>query len=164
VLDGIPEKYRAQIISSVSIDLPLNIASKLIRDESYWQRRAVAKYNLCSISDHNNSWKQLFFELHVRDLIENYVPKTGDDEETVEKIMNDLKTAAEYVEKLHIRQLHPTEPPELNPNVSNLDPLAVRDPPKELIIKPTDPLPNHFNVNNLFNYLHKLKDLSLFYG
>jgi hypothetical protein len=141
----------------------LTIASKLIPDESYWQRRSQGRYKLCSIEEHNNSYKQFFFETYVRDIIESHVPKSSDDEAAVEEITNILKTAADYIEKLEIRQLRPTEPPELNPPQVIFDG-ATKELSKELIIKPNEPQPNHFDVSLLFNILFKLKDLSLFYG
>lgn len=160
-----PEKYRDKIISSVSAELPISIASKLIPDESYWQRRALGKYKLCSIEEHNNSWKQLYFEKYTQNLIESYVPKTPVDEVTLEALLTDLKIAADYVEKLHIKDLRPTEPADLNVTVlAQGDAFVAKEQPKELIIKPTDPPPNHFDVSQLFNILYKLKDLSLFYG
>ena len=164
ILIGIPDKYREKIISSVSTDLPLPIASKLIPDEAYWQRRSLQRFKLCSIQDHNHSWKQLYFELHIRDMIESFVPKTSGDELIVEKITNELQIASDYVEKLVIRQLRPTEPPELNPVHSINDAFTAREAPKELIVKPTEPLPNHFNISLLFSILHKLKEITLFYG
>ena len=96
-------------------------------------------------------------------MIEAHVPKSSDDEQNVEKVTADLKTAVDYIEKLEIRQLRPTEPPELNPPQVAFDG-ANRELPKELIIKPNEPLPNHFDVSLLFNILTKLKELSLFYG
>jgi hypothetical protein len=106
----------------------------------------------------------LYFEKYIPELIENYTPKTHGDEEEVQNIVNVLKIASSYVQKLVIRQLRPTEPPELNPKSNKTEGGPSKEPPKELVIKPTDPPPNHFDTSLLFNHLSNLQELSVNYG
>jgi hypothetical protein len=163
-LAGLPLKYKDKVVSLVSTDISLQVASSVIQNESYWKRRAQGKFKLCSVSEHNNSWKQLFFEKYIQEVLEGFVPKTSGEDDLVEKVILDLETAANHVEKLDIRQLRPTEPPELNPASRKEAIMEGREAPNELIIKATDPLPNHFDVTYIFKHLYKLKELSLFYG
>ena len=105
----------------------------------------------------------MFFELYIQEILESFVPKTSGEYDIFEKVILDLKTSADYVEKLNIRQLRPTEPPELNPAATR-QLMEGREPPKELLIKATDPSPDHIDVTLIFKNLYKLKELSLFYG
>lgn len=157
-------KYKDRVVALVSTDISLQVASTVIQSESYWKRRAQGKFKLCNVSEHNNSWKQLFFEKYIQEVLEGFVPKTSGENDLFEQVIIDLETAANNVEKLHIRQLRPTEPPELNPASRKQAILEGREAPNELIIKATDPLPNHFDVAYIFKHLYKLKELSLFYG
>ncbi len=161
---ALPFKYKDKVVALVSTDISLQVASTVIQSESYWKRRAQGKFKICNVSEHNNSWKQLFFEKYIQEVLEAFVPKTSGEEDIFEKVILDLETAANNVEKLTIRQLRPTEPPELNPVSKKTAIMEGRESVNELIIKTTDPLPNHFDVTHIFKYLYKLKELSLFYG
>ena len=163
-MNGLPAKYKDKLVALLSIDIALPVAANVIHNEPYWKRRAQGKFKLCKVSEHNNSWKQLFFEEYIQELIEAYVPKTSGKDEILEKVLQDLNIAADYVEKLDIRQLRPTEPPELNPKSNNDFLLEGKEQPKELIIKANDPPPDHFDVTLIFQEFYKLKDLTLFYG
>ncbi|KAI8815348.1 hypothetical protein BJ742DRAFT_670594 [Cladochytrium replicatum] len=77
ILRGIPQKYRERVLSSISVDLPLPIAGPLIPDdESYWRRRAAARFKNPEPARHGKSWKRLFFELHMRETIESFIPRS----------------------------------------------------------------------------------------
>lgn len=164
ILEGLPPKYKDKVVSLVSADISLRVASTVIQSESYWKRRAQGKFKLCNVSEHNNLWKQLFFEKYIQEVLEAFVPKTSGENDLFEKVISDLEISANYVEQLDIRQLRPTEPPELNPASKKEAILEGREVSNELIIKATDSSPNHFDVSHIFKHLYKLKKLSLFYG
>lgn len=129
LLHGLPAAYRPRILSSISVTLPLRIAAPLIPDEIYWKRRALATHKLCDPSMHGGSWKRLFFELHVRKLIEDFVPKkaplnenalngVGGDGEVVVRagveedkrwkdLVGELMIARDFVETLDVETLRP---------------------------------------------------------
>lgn len=164
ILAGLPSKYKDKVVALVSTDISLSVVSTVIQNESYWKRRAQEKFKLCNVSEHNNLWKQLFFEKYIQEVLEAFIPKISGEDDILEKVISDLETSANYVERLNIRQLRPTEPPELNPASKKEAITEGREIPNELIIKATDPLPNHFDVSYIFKHLYKLKELSLFYG
>ncbi|KAJ3099132.1 T-complex-associated testis-expressed protein 1 [Phlyctochytrium planicorne] len=146
ILNGLPNKYRERVLESISVTLPLSIAAPLIPDESYWKRRSLANFKNCDIRKHGDLWKRLFFELHIQTLAESFVPKNLAGLEELEKFEKELKLAASFVEKLHMRQMKPALPAE------------------GTIIKATDPPPDHVDVNIFFTQLTNLKTLQLYYG
>ncbi|KAJ3038996.1 T-complex-associated testis-expressed protein 1, partial [Rhizophlyctis rosea] len=197
-LSTLPTKYRNLILSSISTSLPLSLAAPLIPDESYWSRRALATYKLCNIANHGNSWKRLFFEKHIQDVIENHIPKksssgmgTGAGREEEKKVVEEIRLAGSWVERLEIGQLRPVEMEEDEGEGSSGNGGAagaaggngglVGDAPKgyknerdkrkeeesgvkELKIKPTDPPPDHMDLSLVFASLPGLMHLKLYYG
>jgi hypothetical protein len=121
------------------VNLPLELSSKLIPDEEFWQRACLAKWNICNISKHGNSWKQLFFEFHVKQLIEDFIPSKSDATELIQSIT----IAANFVKILQIEQLHPAFKEHL---------------------APTDPKPGHIDLESICKVLFKLEELDLYYG
>ncbi|KAJ3210620.1 T-complex-associated testis-expressed protein 1 [Dinochytrium kinnereticum] len=146
ILNGIPNKYRERVLESISITLPLRIAAPLIPDESYWKRRSLANFKNCDIRKHGDSWKRLFFELHVQALAESFIPKKLGGLDEIEALEKELKVASPFVECLHLRQMKPTEAEE------------------GTVVKATDPPPDHIDVNLFFHNLSNLKSIQLYYG
>lgn len=70
VLRGLDDACVQQIVGNLSIDLPLQIATVLITEESYWQRRATARWKNCDTMPHGGSWKQLYMERNLQEAIE----------------------------------------------------------------------------------------------
>jgi hypothetical protein len=141
-----PPRFREKVLGSISVDLPLNIAAPLIPDESYWQRRAKSKFKNCDPSLHGNSWRRLFFELHIQSLCENFKPKKlgGVDEFT--ELTKEIRLGAGVVESLDLKQLRPTEPAEGE------------------VVKATDPPPDHLDLGMLFAESIRLKEFKVYYG
>ncbi|KAJ3264745.1 T-complex-associated testis-expressed protein 1, partial [Borealophlyctis nickersoniae] len=110
LLTGIPTKYRDRVLSSISVTLPLPIAAPLIPDEPYWHRRATSAFKLCDPDAHGKSWKRLFFELHIRNAVEQFVPKREGGVEEELRLVEELKLAAPFVVGLEVGQLRPMEP------------------------------------------------------
>lgn len=69
-------KYRDRVLNSISTDLPLSISAPLIPDDAYWKKCATRKFLNCDPSRHGGSWKRLFFENYVQNLVESYVPNS----------------------------------------------------------------------------------------
>jgi hypothetical protein len=134
--------YREKILSSIAVELPLDITAPLIPDEAYWKRCALAKFKYCDISRHEFSWKQLYFESHIQSVIEQYVPWKDDEKELWRKLM----IAAPFVKKLIIDQLRPIE---------------MHAEEKD---NPNSPNPDHLDMKLIFTCLQKLQDISLYFG
>ena len=55
-----------QVLEELDVGLPLSITADLIDDEGYWQRACASRFLNCDITQHNDSWKQLFFERNLQ--------------------------------------------------------------------------------------------------
>ncbi|KAJ3412302.1 T-complex-associated testis-expressed protein 1 [Chytridiales sp. JEL 0842] len=145
-LQGVPEKYRAKVLDTISVDIPLTIAAPLIPDEAYWKRRATSKFKICDPSQHGGSWKRLFFELHIQQLCENFKPRKVGGQDEITELTKEIRLAAAVVESLDLKQLRPTEPAE------------------GVVVKATDPAPDHLDVGLLFGEMTRLKHFKAYYG
>ena len=56
----------------------VSITADLISEESYWERCCRARWSLCDVSCHDKLWKRMFFERHVEELVEQFVPEKSD--------------------------------------------------------------------------------------
>lgn len=74
----IPLVYREKATEQLSLDLPLEMVGALIDDENYWRRRATARWHNCEPSLHGMSWKQLYFERNLENVVEHFDPTTSD--------------------------------------------------------------------------------------
>ena len=103
VLDELLPKHKVKVLERMSVDLPLKVTANLVEDEGYWQRCCKAKWQICDVAQHNNSWKQMYFERNLQRIIEHFVPESTDPTE-----LNDtIPLSANYIRKLDIRQLLP---------------------------------------------------------
>jgi hypothetical protein len=76
--DELLEKYRRKVLKKLPTTLPLKITSNLIDSEEYWQRCCKNKWKLNDSSKYGNSWKRMYFERELQDIIENFVPNQTD--------------------------------------------------------------------------------------
>ena len=127
------------MIQSIRVDLPLELTAKLIPDEEYWQRASLAQWNICNVSKHGGSWKQLYFENEVKRLIENFVPGKSSESE----LTRTLAIAKDFVRILNLEQLFPAY--------------------HETYLA-TDPKPDHMDTQLIAKSLTRLEELSLYYG
>ncbi|KAJ3322658.1 T-complex-associated testis-expressed protein 1 [Boothiomyces sp. JEL0866] len=160
-LHKLPLKHRETVINSISIDLPLSIAGPIIPDEDYWKRRSKARFIYASVTSHGNSWKRLFFELHLKDVIEKFTPSTDETvmETSMKNLIEELKIGAPFVETLKLGQLRPISVVPKGDDEEKIPAEAL----KILEGKKDEPL-DHLNLGQLLLHLGKLKDLSIYYG
>ena len=79
------------------------MTAKLIEDEGYWRRCCKARWDICDVSSYGNSWKRMYFEKNLQQIIEHFVPETTDTRELDET----MALSANYVNRLEIAQLLP---------------------------------------------------------
>ncbi|XP_002734814.1 dynein regulatory complex subunit 5-like [Saccoglossus kowalevskii] len=102
-LDELLPKYKTKVLEKISTEIPLKVVSHLVSDEGYWKRRCKARWEICDVSKYDASWKRMFFERHLENIIEHFVPETTQPNE-IEELM---PLAAPYIQKLEIKQLLP---------------------------------------------------------
>lgn len=121
------------------------ILDSFFEDEIYWQRRYVDKYRLVMRKRANFlSWKSLFLERHMQDLVEQAQPQYADEEN-----MEDMTTLlSPYVHTLEITQLQAWKPPLT---------WSKEDYPE---VYPID----HINFEPILKRLGNIEELDIIYG
>jgi len=76
----LPPKFRHGISNLLRPDqtLPIDLAVSCVDDEEYWKRCAQHKYENCQLAQHGNSWKQLYCEKYIKEVVEEYDPAVSD--------------------------------------------------------------------------------------
>jgi len=152
--DELPLNFRKKVLQQIPTNIPLNLAATLIDEESYWERCCKAKWRVNDVSRHGNSWKRLFFEKEIKEIIEKFVPNRTD----MTKLQEILRLGGKYIVKLDIQQLLP--PVELEKKEFNFenDEEQERDEIKEKLEC------DHFDFNNVIPFLPNLQEIRVTYG
>lgn len=155
LLEELKPKHAEKVLEALATDLPLKITAPLVADEGYWMRCCKSRWAVCDTDQFGNSWKRMFFERNMQDLIENFVPEST---EMVE-ISDTLELSKDFIQRLKIKQLLP--------------------PIKDVTVVPqhheeeisdqgsdtgTDDSLDHFDFGTIINKLPNLVELSVTYG
>lgn len=103
ILDELDDYHKEKVLERLPTTVPLSTSAPLISDEDYWKKCSKARWELCNIADHAHSWKTLFFERHVQEAVEKFVPGQS----KVEELEEVLKLSCMFVKRLVVRQLLP---------------------------------------------------------
>lgn len=153
VLKSLLPKHQEKVLSQIATSLPLQVTALLVEDEGYWERCCKARWEICDVSAYGGSWKRMYFERNLQQIIELFVPETTDPTELEET----LKLSADFVKKIDVRQLLP----------------PVREAPKNPDFDEgsetgsdygDEPECDHFNFGPVLKMLPNLQELHLTYG
>ena len=152
ILEGLPPKDKLKVLEKIDTNIPLKVTAHLVEDENYWKRCCKSTWKVCDVSTYGGSWKRMFFEKHLENLIENFVPETTEDE----VIDNALPLCSRYVKRLNITNLLPPVK----------DPAALLDSISDLgsEIGSEAPAMDHFEFGTVLEKLPHLEELSVRYG
>ncbi|KAM8947248.1 dynein regulatory complex subunit 5 [Pelodytes ibericus] len=103
IMDKLLPKHKAKVLDRLSTLLPLQVTANLIQHEDFWRRCCAERWASCDISHYGGSWKRLFFERHLQNLIEHFIP----DLTNPGAIMEATDLGKDFIRKLEIRQLLP---------------------------------------------------------
>ncbi|XP_044258973.1 dynein regulatory complex subunit 5-like [Tribolium madens] len=108
LLDELPCQDRDYLLEILDLALPLQLVVPLIEDEIYWQRRYQDKFGTIIYRKRETwTWKSLFIERHVQEMIEQAQPEHNDEDE-----MDEILTLCSfYVRTLIVSQLQAWKPP-----------------------------------------------------
>ena len=153
VLNDLLPKHQGNVLSRISTALPLTVTALLVDDEGYWQRCCKARWEICDVSAYGDSWKRMYFERNLQQIIEHFVPETTDPDE----LYDTLELSANFVKRILVRQLLPPvrEAPKGPEFDDNSD--AGSDAGDE-------PECDHFNFGPVLKALPCLEELHLTYG
>ena len=100
---GIPANHMREITSRLPIDLDPAIMAVYVHDENYFKRACLQSLgrSKCQIIQHGLTWKQLFFEFHLQDRLENF----DSEAESFDDLLEEIKKYQDYIFTLNFQQL-----------------------------------------------------------
>ncbi|XP_006792651.1 dynein regulatory complex subunit 5 isoform X1 [Neolamprologus brichardi] len=140
------------IQNRVSLSLPLHFAANVFPDGVYWKRCCEQKWKVCDVSNYGESWKRMFFERQLENIVELFVPGI-----TEPKTVLDMVTLCkDHIKKLNIAQLLPPvkEPQTEDEEQASELTLANEDDKSGM---------DHFDFRILLGKLTNLEELHLVY-
>ena len=173
-LVGVPAQHLRAICVRLPITLDPTIGALYVHDENYWKRSCMQSLppSECQIQEHGCTWKQLFFENHLRERLETF---TMDEEgAALEPFLESVKKF--QVSKKYRRQT-PLRRPPLYRHCAAAMSLSRRghyetQPPILTQCLPQDyiftlrfgQLPSHIDIDRVCSVLPNLTKLSLQYS
>ncbi|NXX15983.1 DRC5 protein, partial [Podargus strigoides] len=103
ILDRLLPEHQRKVLERLSTGLPLAVTANLISDEDYWKRCCTERWQVCDVSLYGNSWKRMFFECHLENILKRFIPNTTDPNQVLELI----PLCKDYVRKLRVDQFLP---------------------------------------------------------
>ncbi|KAL4105568.1 hypothetical protein PRIC1_003629 [Phytophthora ramorum] len=100
---NVPRQFLPEVMARLPLDLDVCVTAPNVTDENYWKRCCLSQtqWKNTQIADHGLTWKQLFLEKYLQDLLEDFDP-AGDDRD---HLMAVVKASSEYIFTLEIDQL-----------------------------------------------------------
>uniref|UniRef100_A0A673H7D4 T-complex-associated testis-expressed protein 1-like n=1 Tax=Sinocyclocheilus rhinocerous TaxID=307959 RepID=A0A673H7D4_9TELE len=153
ILDELTPNYKAYVVQRLPTSLPLTVTANLISDESYWKRCCEGRWAVADVSTYGNSWKCMFFERHLENIIEFFIPDATD----TKTVLDVVPLCRNYVKRLKVSQLLP--PIRESPRFDEDDRSdCASDTGSE------GPSMDHFDFRILLDKLPNLEELNVVYG
>ncbi|KFU99940.1 T-complex-associated testis-expressed protein 1, partial [Pterocles gutturalis] len=153
ILDRLLPEHRRKVLDRLSTGLPLAVTANLISDENYWKRCCTGRWQACDISNYGESWKRMFFERHLENILKCFIPNTTDPNQVLELI----PLCKDYVRKLEVDQFLP--PVQVDQKEES-DDLSDSESDFEFGKAPV----HHYDLGALITALPHLEELHLTYG
>ncbi|XP_034283941.1 dynein regulatory complex subunit 5 [Pantherophis guttatus] len=153
ILERLLPDHQKKVLEKISTSLPLTVTANLISDEGYWKRCCTGRWTVCDVSAYGDSWKRMFFERHLENILKFYIPDTT----SPNKVLDLIPLCKEYVKKLEIDQFLP--PVKVDQKKEDED---VSDTESDAGID--EPSMDHFDLSLLVPALLHLEELHLSYG
>ncbi|TSK58189.1 E3 ubiquitin-protein ligase rnf8 [Bagarius yarrelli] len=153
IVEELLPKHQAFVLEKLPSSLPLTITANLISDEGYWKRCCQSRWRVCDTSEYGDSWKRMFFERYLENIIEHFVPDVTD----IKSVLETVPLCKDYVKRLRISQLlPPVKEPLMFEESDSAD--SVSDFYTE------GSSMDHFDFRILLDKLSNLEELQLVYG
>ncbi|KAM9704516.1 dynein regulatory complex subunit 5 [Menidia menidia] len=139
----------------LSPSLPLHVTAKVVPDGVYWKRCCQQRWDNCDVSRYEYSWKRMFFERHLENVVELFVPGVTEPQ----TVLDTVRVCKDHVKRLEISQLLP---PIKEPNGEKEE----KEFESELVIEldDEDSSMDHFDFSILLDKLKNLEELHLIYS
>ncbi|NXY84465.1 DRC5 protein, partial [Alcedo cyanopectus] len=103
ILDQLLPGHQRKVLDRLPTCLPLSVTANTISDEDYWKRCCTERWQVCDISNYGDSWKRMFFECHLENILKRFIPNITNPSEVLELI----SLCKDYVRKLEVDQFLP---------------------------------------------------------
>ncbi|KAL6095807.1 tcte1 [Pungitius sinensis] len=152
MFEELPPIHKVFVQERLPTSLPLHVTANVISDGVYWKRCCEQRWDICDLTDYGHSWKRMFFERHMENIIELFIP----DETEPKTVLEMVPLCRNYVKRLDISQLLP----------------PIKEPGKEeqeygsklaSDSEYEEPSMDHFDFNILLKKLTQLEELHLVY-
>ncbi|XP_003383294.1 PREDICTED: T-complex-associated testis-expressed protein 1-like [Amphimedon queenslandica] len=143
--------YDQRVLEKLPPTVSLDVTAPLIEDEDYWEKCCHNRWSLCMVSDHGESWKRMYFERHIQELIEQFTP----DVSNLQELEKQLSLSGPYVKCLKLTQLLPSSSTQQPEEDEALDSLSDIDSKK--------PSQDHIDLAIPLKGLKNLRELQLAY-
>ncbi|XP_042750938.1 dynein regulatory complex subunit 5 [Lagopus leucura] len=153
VLDRLPPEDQRKVLARLPTGLPLTVTANLVSDEGYWKRCCTDRWQVCDVSNHGGSWKRMFFERHLENILKCFVPNTTDPDQVLELI----PLCRDYVQKLEVDQFLPPVQEDQKEETDDLSDSGSDLGFGEVCI-------HHYDLGALVPALPLLEELNLTYG
>ncbi|CAN9507808.1 unnamed protein product [Ophioblennius macclurei] len=136
----------------LSPSLSLDVTANLVPDGVYWRRCCEQRWKLCDASHYGHSWKRMFFERHLENIIELFIPGVTEPK----TILNMVPLCRNHVKRLDIsRLLLPIQEPKQEEEELDYDLESENEFSRSKAA--------HFDFSILLDKLTNLEELSLAY-
>ncbi|XP_041721707.1 dynein regulatory complex subunit 5 [Coregonus clupeaformis] len=152
ILEELLPSHKDYVLERLSPSLPLQVTANLINDEGYWKRCCKQRWGLCDVSSYGHSWKRMFFERHLENIIELFIPDATDPK----TVLDMVPLSRNYVKRLDISQLlPPIKEPQKSEDDDNSD--SASDMGMD------GPSIDHFDFGILLDKMSHLEELHVVY-
>ncbi|XP_013799260.1 dynein regulatory complex subunit 5 [Apteryx mantelli] len=153
IMDHLLPEHQRKVLDKLSTGLPLTVTANLIHDEDYWKRCCTQHWQVCDVSNYGDSWKRMFFERHLENILKSFIPNITDPNQVLELI----PLCKEYVWKLEVDQFLP--PVKLDQKEEEDD---FSDSGRDFGLSEVSM--HHYDLGVLITALPHLEQLNLTYG
>lgn len=148
ILDELPnDKQKKLVLEALPVTLPLKVTANLINDENYWKRVSRSRWPLIMVERDGQTWKELFFENHFKNIVEFYLPKEDEEDHRGKVNVERPKTTADIIELARLTNDYIYEL-----DIDQLLPSATNDQNND-----------HLNFEKVLPHLKNLESLKLSY-
>ncbi|XP_041260052.1 dynein regulatory complex subunit 5 [Onychostruthus taczanowskii] len=153
ILNNLLPEHQKKVVDRLSTSLPLTVTANTVSHEEYWKRCCMERWEVCDVSNYGDSWKRMFFERHLENILKFFIPNTTDPQEVLELI----PLCKGYVRKLEINQFLPPLRVDKKEETSDLSDTEDDAEIGEVYM-------HHYDLRDLITDLPHLEELHLIYG
>jgi len=106
ILDCIPAQYVENVVNLIDLSkLLINRASKHVECSKLWERMSCERWENCRVELHGSSWKRLYLEKHIKELVESYYPSIPDSNINLNRLLKSIKCSSPFIHSIKLDQL-----------------------------------------------------------